>query len=241
MTLIHRLPWFLLSLVILCWATAPAAAQGSTPRDSAAAQKAQEEKAAAQKARERKALALLDEIIAQTQSLKLPENRIRVRAKAAEMLWPRDEKRARALLMEAASDLSALIKSFDPANQFSYHEGISPWQQISQLRQEMIQILSQRDPKLALDFLRATRQTTSPRPGQYDPEAELELNLGYPVASKDPHTAFQIAETNLAKGLSYQETNILTQLVSQKSEEAATLAGDILKKLRTANFLTDGQ
>jgi len=54
---------------------------------------------------ERKTLGLLDEIVAAAWSLKLPENRSFVMASAAELLWPRDEKRARNLYWEAFNNL----------------------------------------------------------------------------------------------------------------------------------------
>jgi len=54
---------------------------------------------------ERKTLGLLDEIVAAAWSLKLPENRSVVMASAAELLWPRDEKRARNLYWEAFNNL----------------------------------------------------------------------------------------------------------------------------------------
>lgn len=236
MTLMHRLPSFLLSLVILGWVAAAAAAQESPLRNP---QKAEEEKAAAQKALEAKALALLDEIITQSLSLKLPENRIRVQAEAAELLWPRDEKRARALFVEAMTSLSALINSFDPADPRYYQLIQAP----TQLRHQMMYIASQRDPKLALDFLRATRLPVRQQggPGQVDSEAQLELSLGSMIATKDPKIALQIAEESLTKGLSNQATQILENLINldQDRDAATKLMGSIVKKLRTENILTN--
>ncbi len=239
MTLLHRLPLFLLSLVILCRAAAPAAAQETPPRDPAATQKAAEEKAAAQKALEQKALALLDEVITQSPSLKLPENRLRVQAEAAELLWPRDEKRARALFVEAMTGLSALIDSFDPGDPRYYQLIQAP----SQLRYQMMSIAAPRDPKLALDFLRATRLPVRQPggPGQLDSETQMELNLSAMILSKDPQTALQIAEESLTQGISNQAVQILENLINldQDREAAIRLMGSVIKKLRTENILTN--
>jgi hypothetical protein len=82
-------------------------AGGQTPADKAplnqpeAEEKAQELK----KELERKTFQLLDEIIASAPTLKLPENRALVQSSAADLIWRRDEKRARALFREAFNNL----------------------------------------------------------------------------------------------------------------------------------------
>lgn len=50
---------------------------------------------------ERKTLILLDEIVAGASGLRLTENRIFVQVSAANLLWDRDEKRARGIFWEA--------------------------------------------------------------------------------------------------------------------------------------------
>ncbi len=55
---------------------------------------------------ERNTLALLDEIVAGAWGLKSPENRSFVFVTAADLLWPLDEKRARALFWEALNNLN---------------------------------------------------------------------------------------------------------------------------------------
>lgn len=55
---------------------------------------------------ERNTLALLDEIVAGLWGLKLAENRSFVLATAADLCWPHDEKRARALFWEALNNLN---------------------------------------------------------------------------------------------------------------------------------------
>ena len=60
-----------------------ATSQSATAQASPDPQQQQEEKAKL----ERKATALLEQVIAEAQSLKLPENRIRVQIAAGDMLW----------------------------------------------------------------------------------------------------------------------------------------------------------
>src|ERR1700746_3045242 len=50
---------------------------------------------------EQKAIALLEQVIEEAQSLRLPENRVRVQIAAGDMLWDRNQGRARALFNDA--------------------------------------------------------------------------------------------------------------------------------------------
>src|SRR5258708_32283822 len=55
---------------------------------------------------EKKTLSLLDETVGAAWSLRLPENRSYVLTKAADLMWPHDEKRARGLFWEALNSLN---------------------------------------------------------------------------------------------------------------------------------------
>ena len=65
-----------------------------------------EEKEAARKELEKKAVEMLDGLIIDARALRVPENRVRVLTSAADLLWPRDEKRARALFRDVAAALN---------------------------------------------------------------------------------------------------------------------------------------
>src|SRR2546430_4513325 len=94
----------LLLLILMAAAPAQVAAQVDEK------EKAEKELAKRQEL-EKKTLSLLDEIVGAAWSLKLPENRSYVLTKAADLLWPHDEKRARNLSWEAFNSLNL------PANQ----------------------------------------------------------------------------------------------------------------------------
>src|SRR5215204_5341031 len=132
-----RLPIKVLTLTLLILSTTAAA------QLPPAKQEPEEEKAKARKELERKALALLDETLEGAQVLKLPENRAAVRVQAADLLWPRDEKRARALFRDAAADLAAL-KAGDPNGGRAY------WL-AAQLRTQLLYTAAARDAQLALE------------------------------------------------------------------------------------------
>jgi hypothetical protein len=201
-------------------------AQSAPPETSAA------EKKKARDEREKRTLALVDEIITESQSLKLPENRIRIDIALAGSLWSRDEKRARSLFKEAAASLSeitAAIESEDP-------EYRNQAQLPQQLRQEMVQIAANHDARLAVDFLRATRidsTSRSPNSGLTNLEAQLEMRVANQIADKDPSDALSVAEDSLKIALDYEALNLLYRLQSQQKALAERFLDDILTGLRT--------
>jgi hypothetical protein len=106
-----------------------------------------------------------------------------------------------------------------------------------QLRAEMIQMLAQRDARLARELLRATRLPTSQagngREGMEDYDRQMDLNLAEQIASSDPKLAAEIAQESLSKGFAYQLPGLVTAIREKDPEVAARLATDIMTKLRT--------
>lgn len=188
----------------------------------------------AQKELEQKALSLLDEVIKDSESFKHAENRIRIRASVAYILWRYDEARARILFREAIASLVDLLKEpadEDPAEARKTFEGPK------QLRAEMLQMLAQRDARLARELLRATRSPASQagngRDGMEYSDRQADLNLATQIASSDPKLAAEIAQESLSKGFSYQLPGLVTAIREKDPEIAARLASDIMTKLRT--------
>ncbi|MGI9104999.1 MAG: hypothetical protein ACR2G4_01980 [Pyrinomonadaceae bacterium] len=189
---------------------------------------------------ERKALAVLAEVIADSPSLKLVENRVRLQALAAEVLWPHDPERAREIFNSATSDLAALTGSIEPDDP-QYHNLSN---MTLQLRQRVLSAVAPRDPKLALHFLRSTRLPPPPvQPGdnykQPDQELMLESQLAQHIAQSDPQQALRIAEESLSRGVSSSLMQVLDQLRTRDAAGAARLSTNIAKKIRTANFAID--
>src|SRR6266404_7505976 len=89
-----------------------ATSQSATAEPTPDAQQRQEEKLKL----EAKATVLLDQIVTEAQSLKLPENRVRVQIAAGEMLWDRSAARARGLLVEAGAILSQMMVDADQSD-----------------------------------------------------------------------------------------------------------------------------
>jgi len=190
------------------------------------------EKKKAADEREKKMAALLEEILKEMQSLKLPENRIRVATKIADYLWTRDEKRARALFKEAVSslnELTAVIEGGDP-------EYLNVYELPQQLRQEMVQMVATHDPRLAVEFLHATRIDPASRPpnsGMTNMEANLEMRVAIQIAAKDPDQAVSLAEESLKINVDYEALSLLYNLQSQRKPLAEKFFDDVMVGIRT--------
>lgn len=190
---------------------------------------------------ERKTLILLDEVIAGIPSLRLPENRALVQAGAADLLWTRDEKRARALFREALNSLSEIINRLDASQSRRENNELAAHQQ----RQEILQMIARRDAQFALESLRATRPQSAladpvSKDRQSHREIELEQSLALQVAANDPKLALQMAKDGLAKGLSLELINVLRRLQAIDGEAASRLAEEIISKMRAEKSLTRG-
>jgi hypothetical protein len=214
------------TLIVLALVTPLAQAQLGSPDEST---KSDKDKARAE--REKKALALVEEIIKEAQSLRLPENRIRIDIALMDSLWSRDEARARSLLKDAIASLGEIAVSIDIGDRaYSNLTHLPP-----QLRQEILQVVANHDPKLALDFLRASQPGSSERQSYAQPdfEAQLEMRLATQLAASNPTEALSVAEDSLKHGIDYQAPNFLYTLQSKDKASAEKFLGDILNRLRT--------
>jgi hypothetical protein len=231
------------SAAIICLlALLPTAARAQTPMPAAQADAKPSEEQARRDALERKALELLDDVGGEAQGLKLAENRARLQVAAADLLWARDEKRARELFNAALSGVAstaAAIAPDDPRREQLVQESLN-------LRREIAQVIAQRDPQLALDFVRGTRPPVAqgaPEKNYYQPDQELalEMSLAEQVAARDPKQALRIAEELLSRGLSAQLANVLERVRATDPEAASKLAADVVRKIRAANLATNSE
>src|SRR5882724_11324446 len=91
-------------------------AQQPTPTEEQEKQKAELDK---------KAYRLLDQVIDEAQSLKLVENRVRVQINAADLLWDRNQPRARSLFSLAAEGVNEMTRP--PENSNRQNQGRRPF------------------------------------------------------------------------------------------------------------------
>src|SRR5712691_4010918 len=210
-----------------------ATSQPATAQASPDPQQQQEERAKL----ERKANALLEQVIAEAQSLKLPENRIRVQITAGDMLWDRNAARARGLFTDAGAGLAQMNVDVDGTDR-------SEMQALNQLRQELVLSAGRHDGELGYQLLRSTQpQTDNAANGRRFPapsQNALEQMLLSTIAATDPKLAYQKTIELLDKG-EYPASigTVLAQLQSKDEEAFKRLSDKALSKLNSDTLLAN--
>jgi hypothetical protein len=184
---------------------------------------------------------LLDQVLDEAQSLRLPENRVRIQMNAADILWDQDQARARSLYSLAGDAVAEMMRTGDNTRRPGPNQSRRP----SQLRQDLVLSAARHDPQLAYQLLASTKPpvTISPdsrtQPQMPNAEASLEQNLMAAVAALDPRLAAQNAEQMLEKGqFPTGVSEVINQLRRQDQEAAAKLADRTVKKIQSANLLS---
>ena len=241
---------FILTLMLGLWVS-PVLAQ--EPTQQPATEEVEKQKAE----REKNAYRLLDQVIDDAQSLRLPENRVRIQINAADMLWEQNQGRARTLLTSAAETIaelgrqqSAAASNTNRRNQDNNFMLMGPQGQQNirtyQLRQELVLTAARHDAQLAYQLLAATRPPANTQPAdargpraQVTSEESLEQTLLGRIAALDPKLAAQNADQMLDKG-QFPMTlgQVIDQLYRQDSDAGEKFADKIIKKIEAANILS---
>jgi len=198
--------------------------------------KATEEELEARKndgARKAKGLALLIETARNLDQFRLPETRVAMRIKAAQLLWPSNEKEASNLMAQAMETVSQVIAD----NTVRERDGDD--QLAMTLRQQVISALAPHNPEAALKFLQSTRMPTEfmNQPGMNDSELRLESSLVNQVVTADPKRAFELAEEMLKRSSSALLIQTLARLAAKDRELAKRLAHDMAKKVEGQDLI----
>ena len=200
--------------------------------------------------RQANAYRLLDQIIDEAQSLRLPENRVRVQTQAADLLWDSNPGRARSLFSMAAESVAEMGRQQQSNNNDRRGGPQNADRRAFQLRQELVLAAARHDAQLAYQLLAITKPAALPAPPadvrgprpQFSPEDNLEQTLLGQIAARDPKLAAQNAEQMMDKGQFPRSlTEVLNHLFMQDQDAGAKLAEKTAKKLQTANLLTDPQ
>lgn len=211
---------------------------------------------------EKKAITLLEQIVGETALLKFPDNRALVTASAGDLMWKRDEKRARQFFRQAAEEIIQAnnLPADNSANPFmGVFANASP-------RKQILLTIAKHDPELALELLYATRppnvvsalaartQTDLPA-GQKQPsnpasrmeesqgkflasqELQLEQSFSAQAAEKDPKRAAKLLRESLAKnGVTSSVFQTVDKINKKDSELATELVKEIGQKLLDTDF-----
>ncbi|HYY42822.1 MAG TPA: hypothetical protein VE775_08840, partial [Pyrinomonadaceae bacterium] len=226
--------FFLLALCATAGAAASAGAQ-ETPAQPTPTAQTEADKSAAEK----QAYALLEDVIAGAQGLRLPENRGRMQVAAADLLWPRDEGRARSLFTEAAASLADLLRQVDTSDRQAFAQARS----VMQFRQELVLAAARHDATLAYQLFQTTRRPPTSEDQRIlvrDSDDALEQRLLAQIAASDPLVALSKAQEMLDKG-QYSPTlaAVLARLQAQDKTAAAKLSDKLIAQLQTDNLLAN--
>ncbi|HMH42331.1 MAG TPA: hypothetical protein VK557_02500 [Pyrinomonadaceae bacterium] len=185
---------------------------------------------------EKKALDLVATLSEQVVNLHASANRIRAESEVADLLWVRDEKRARTLFTAAVTQLASQIADLDYGDPDVYSE----MQRISSSRQELILRIAPHDADLAINALQLTRMQGDNRSrygGNWtaNNEANLEMMLANVIAAKDPAAALKLARTSLSRGVSWNVIAFLPTLYQKDAKSAQTLYKEIVGRIKDDN------
>lgn len=185
---------------------------------------------------EKKALDLVATLSEQVVNLHASANRIRAESEVADLLWVRDEKRARTLFTAAVTQLASQIADLDYGDPDVYSE----MQRISLSRQELILRIAPHDADLAINALQLTRLQGDNRSrygGNWtaNNEANLEMMLANVIAAKDPAAALKLARTSLSRGVSWNVIAFLPTLYQKDAKSAQTLYKEIVGRIKDDN------
>ena len=218
-----RLSTHLLALFFLLASPAFTPAQEMTPSEPEAL-----------KASDKQAFELLETIAGGIPSLRAFENRIYLTNAVADLLWSRDEKRARGLFDTVTREMISAMAALDPSDQ-EYYNNLG---MIQQQRRETIDRMAHHDPEMAMAFLRATRLAAAPESAQHRAnEIQLELHLAGLIAANDPAHALRLARGNLRKGMPDAVVQLLSQLDAKDRKAARSLHGEIVDQLKSEDLL----
>jgi hypothetical protein len=138
--------------------------------------------------------------------------RIKTQAQIADILWDYDKARARRYFLEALNSIDAISNEPEHKN--------SSQQQKSQLRGQLLRMLSQRDPALAEEMLKSFLKT-----GEKDQTNDPSLYSGMAVnmAGVDLRRAIALAQAGLAAGVTPELIDALRMIRVAAPAEADSL------------------
>jgi hypothetical protein len=179
------------------------------------------------------AMNMLEEVLAGTSTLALPQNRLAIELQAFPIIAARSQSRARGLINQMVAEFSQAASQSDQNRELS----------IPRLRQErtlMTNALAQTDAEMALQFLTATLpyvESTSPKDEGPD-DSDLLLALAAQIASHSPRRALQMAEQQLQNGGEFSAPLIplLEEVERGDAQSGAQLFHELVQHVRQADL-----
>ena len=239
----------ILSLGVSSLAQLPANQASKSPTAS------NEEKEKARLELEKKAFALAERIASDAATLKLAENRAYLLAMSGDLLWKQDQKRARSMFQNAATELIvANAEAEKNAAEDTY--GVSFF---NSPRRAILQAVARRDADLALELLTQTRPprlvaemqkqaaqaaglpVPKEEPAaviaarnsqmQVQEELRLEQSIATMAAENDPKRAARLIRESMTKGVTFEVLNSVRKLHQKDADLGNSLLVEVGNKL----------
>ena len=217
-----------------------------------------------QQAQEKVVISLLNQIVNDAALLKLGENRALVLASAADLIWVKDQKRARLLFRQAADEIVQFQNAPKPTKKAGERELPDFITRRQSPRSQILLTVAKRDADLALQLLRETRtaeleaaiQAENNRKIEGQPkipviasestpwelreivrdEIRLEQSFAAQAIETDPKKAAQLIRQQIAKDPSYSTLNAIRKIEKKDAELAETLFDEFIEKLEHTDF-----
>ena len=188
-------------------------------------------------ANQTRALALLDQLQQAAKSFEDGEIRIRVQVQIADLLWQRDERRARRLFETAFQGIAST--SLPPQDKNAPPSYIGADSHFP-LRSDVVRMVAQHDTSLAAKLIDSVvdqppnidPKFTASGYGNYSEQDMLRLQFAAYITHSDPQRAGQIANTFSQKGDLRSTVSILESLRDKDRSLADDLFGQTLARVR---------
>jgi len=185
-----------------------------------------------------KGIALLVDMDGLIAQIKSPLTRIKAQLQVAQLIWTTDEKRASKYFTDATTAFKDYLASLDPGSE-KYPQ---QYPAVSEMRYQIVQILTERDPDAALSFIYSTKPPLNPYESKRfnsEQESVLVLSIANGLVRTDPNRALQIARQTLKNHYSMSLISTLGLLREKNAEMAAQFASEITSKLLNDKILSN--
>jgi hypothetical protein len=212
----------------------------------------------AAKEKQRKLTEVIEQALADTQNLRLPENRAYFYCQIGNLMWPGDHEQATVLFQNAAAELinaqnfAESKRSSNPNNELLTG---------GSTRQQILNTIASRNAELALDLMVKTRplmiqkalagpngESNGRIDNYYQNRAYLAQNENYMeqnfyrmAAEQNPERAIKILKESIAKNLTNDTYYQLQRLAEKDAAAAAEMASHVVEKLLGSSYVADGQ
>ncbi|HYJ91077.1 MAG TPA: hypothetical protein VEV84_07205, partial [Pyrinomonadaceae bacterium] len=212
----------------------------------------------AAKEKQKKVTQLIEQALADTQNLRLPENRAYFYAQIGNLMWPIDQEHATVLFQNAAAEL---ISAQDFAESKRSSNPNSELLNGGSTRQQILNIIASRNAESALELLVKTRPLTIQKAlaGSTDEtsrkiddyyqnriylaqnETSMEQNFYRMAADQNPERAVKLLKESLSKNLANDTYYQLQRLAEKDPAAASEMASRVVEKLLNSDYMVDGQ